>query len=58
MMYVGQVMMLYTLNLYSAVCQLYLSELEKKGKTKRNLLNHSAGSSQGGSKPLSLMGCD
>ena len=30
MMYVTQVIILYTLNLYSAVCQLYLSKTEKK----------------------------
>ena len=30
MMYVTQVIMLYTLNLYSAICQLYLSKTEKK----------------------------
>ena len=29
MMYVTQVVILYTLNLYSAVCQLYLSKTEK-----------------------------
>ena len=27
MMYVSQVIMLYTLNLYSAVCQLYLNKI-------------------------------
>ena len=30
MMYVSQIIMLYTLNLYSAVCQLYLNKTEKK----------------------------
>ena len=29
-MYVSEVMMLYTLNLYSAVCQLYLNNTERK----------------------------
>ena len=30
MIYVSQIIMLYTLNLYSAVCQLYLSKTEKE----------------------------
>ena len=30
MMYVSQIIMLYTLNLYSAVCQLYLIETGRK----------------------------
>ena len=29
MMYVGQIIMLYMLNLYSAVCQLYLNKTER-----------------------------
>ena len=33
MMYVSQIIMLYTLNLYSAVCQLYVS---KAGRRKKN----------------------
>ena len=32
-MYVNQIIMLYTLNLYSAVCQLYLNKTEKKKVT-------------------------
>ena len=35
MMYVSQIIMLYTLNLYSAVCQLYLSKTGRK-KLKTN----------------------
>ena len=30
MMYVNQIIMLYTLNLYSAVCQLYLNKTGRK----------------------------
>ena len=30
MMYVEQIILPYTLNLHSAVCQLYLSEIERK----------------------------
>jgi len=30
MMYVNQIIMLYTLNLYSVVCQLYLNKTERK----------------------------
>ena len=30
MMYVSQIIMLYTLNLYSAVCQFYLNKTEGK----------------------------
>ena len=30
MMYVSQIIMLYTLNLYSAVCQLYLKKTGRK----------------------------
>ena len=33
MMYVSQVIMLYTLNLHSAVCQLYLNKTGRKKKT-------------------------
>ena len=29
MMYVSQIILLFTLNLYSTVCQLYLNKLEK-----------------------------
>ena len=29
-MYIGQIIMLYTLNLYSAICYWYLSKLEEK----------------------------
>ena len=29
-MYVNQIIMLYTLNLYSAVCQLYINKMERK----------------------------
>ena len=32
MMYVNQITMLYTLNLYSAVCQLYLNKTGQKNK--------------------------
>ena len=32
-MYVNLIIMLYTLNLYSAVCQLYLNKTEKKKVT-------------------------
>ena len=35
MIYASQIILLYTLNLYSAVCQLYLSETgRKKSQTK------------------------
>ena len=34
MMYVSQVIMLYTLNLYSAVCQLYLNKTGRKNINK------------------------
>ena len=39
MMYVIQIIMLYTLNLYSAVCKLYLHKAgrEKKKKTKKTI---------------------
>ena len=30
MMYISQIIMLYTLNLHSAVCQLYLNKTERK----------------------------
>ena len=30
MMYVSQIIMLYMLNLYSAVCQIYLNKIKKK----------------------------
>ena len=33
MMYVNQAIMLYTLNLYSAVCQLYLNKTGRKMST-------------------------
>ena len=29
-MYISQIIMLYTLNLYNAVCQLYLPKIERK----------------------------
>ena len=32
MTYVSQIIMLYTLNLYNAVCQLYLNKTERKNK--------------------------
>ena len=32
MMYVSQIIMLHTLNLHSAVCQLYLNKIERKKK--------------------------
>ena len=38
MMYISQIIMLYTLNLYSALCQLYSIKLEEKkinNKTKK-----------------------
>ena len=35
MMYVSQIIMLYTLNLYSAVCQLYLNKTGRREKRKR-----------------------
>ena len=34
MMYVNQIIMLYTLNLYSAVCQLHLNKTRRKKETK------------------------
>ena len=34
-MYVSQIIMLYTLNLYSAVRQLYLNKTGRKTKTKK-----------------------
>ena len=30
MMYISQIIMMYTLNLYSALCQLYLNKTERK----------------------------
>ena len=44
MMYVTQIIMLYTLNLYSAVCQLYLNKtrrqkLKKEIKARRKSIN-------------------
>ena len=38
MMYVSQIIMLYTLNLYSAVCQLYLKKTGRKQKQSKNYL--------------------
>ena len=35
MMYVSQIIMLYALNLYSAVCQLYLNKTRRKNKNKK-----------------------
>ena len=35
MMYVSQIIMLHTLNLYSAVCQLYLNKTGRKEKKKK-----------------------
>ena len=35
-MYVSQIIMLYTLNLYSAVCQLCLNKIGRKSKTKKS----------------------
>ena len=42
MMYVHQITMLYTLNFYSAVCQLYLNKTGWKVKTIINLKKRSA----------------
>ena len=40
-MYVSQIIMLYTLNLYSAVCQLYLNKTGRtKRKEERSLINN------------------
>ena len=36
-MYVSQIIMLYTLNLYSAACQLYLSKTGREKKDMRSL---------------------
>ena len=36
MMNVSQLIMLYTLNLYSAVCQLYLNKIERKRSQPQN----------------------
>ena len=40
MMYVSQIIMLYTLNLYSAVCQLYLNKAGRREKKKKNQLRY------------------
>ena len=36
MMYVSQIIMLYTLNFYSAICQLYLNKSGTKKKLEQN----------------------
>ena len=37
MMYVSQIIMLYTLNLYSAVCQFYLNKTGRKNICSNNI---------------------
>lgn len=40
MMYTSQIIMLYTLNLYSTICQLYLNKTRRKKSTQTNQLTN------------------